>query len=319
MTEIVSENIIEIHDLKKIFEDVKAVDGISINIKKGELFSLLGPNGAGKTTLVRMLTTTLTPTSGEAKIKDFSLKKDKKDIVKFIGICPQENVIYDKLTAEENVIFIAQLHGISLIEAKKKCSILLEKLGIAGKKRWAKKFSGGMKRRLNLAMSIIHEPQIIFLDEPSAGLDPQARRLVWDFIKAMKAQGKTIILMTHDMVEAEALSDHVAIIDQGKVIAFGTPKELKDQYGGDNILEIKINNQNQMEQIQQEMKDLPFILETKIIEEQTLNIAFTGGMENYLKLLQEISSKLNDIEDMRVRQNSLEDVFLNLTGRRLRD
>ena len=290
-----------------------------MNIKEGELFGILGPNGAGKTTLIRMITTTLTPSSGDAKINEFFIRSQKKEIVKLIGVCPQENVFYNELTAEENVIFVAQMHGIPMENLKKRAQAILTKLGIAGKKRWAKKFSGGMKKRLNLAMSLVHEPKILFLDEPTAGLDPQARRIVWDLIRDLKGKGNTIILLTHDMLEADALSDHIAIIDNGKIIANGTPAELKDEHGGENVLEISFYNETDVAIMINQMKELSFVQNWKEFGEKTLFIPFKGGMKNYLKILQRMSEKINNVENMKFRQNSLEDVFLNLTGRRLRD
>ncbi len=312
-------NCIEIQNLVKYFKNVKAVNGISLNIKEGELFGILGPNGAGKTTLIRMITTTLTPSSGDAKIKEFSIKNQKKEIVKLIGVCPQENVFYNELTAEENVIFVAQMHGIPMENSKKKAEAILTKLGIAGKKRWAKKFSGGMKKRLNLAMSLVNDPKILILDEPTAGLDPQARRIVWDLIRNLKGKGNTIILLTHDMLEADTLSDHIAIIDNGKIIANGTPAELKEEHGGENILEISFYNESDVVIMIKQMKEISFVQNWKEFGEKTLFIPFKGGMKNYLKILQKMSEKINDVENMKFRQNSLEDVFLNLTGRRLRD
>ncbi len=310
---------IEIQNLVKNFKDVKAVNGISLNIKEGELFGLLGPNGAGKTTLIRMLTTTLTPSSGDAKINKFSIKTQKNEIVKLIGVCPQDNIFYNELTAEENVIFVAQMHGIPLQESKERTNAMLQKLGIAGKKRWAKKFSGGMKKRLNLVMSLIHEPKILFLDEPTAGLDPQARRIVWDFIRELKGKGNTILLLTHDMLEADALSDHIAIIDNGEIIANGTPAELKDEHGGENVLEISFYKEADVAIMKNQLKEISFVQNWKEFGERTLLIPFRGGMKNYLKILQKMSEKIIDVENMKFRQNSLEDVFLNLTGRRLRD
>lgn len=315
--------IIDIQNIKKDFKDVKAVDGVSLKVKKGELFSILGPNGAGKTTLVRMLTTVLTPTSGNAYIKGHSIKSEKREIVKLIGVCPQDIVIYDILRAEENVEFVAHMHGISNKEAKEKAKILLEEFGIAGRKTWSKNFSGGMKRRLNLAMALVFDPEILFLDEPTAGLDPQARRLVWDYIRELKNKNITIILMTHDMVEADSLSDRVAIIDHGKIIAQGTPTELKEKYGSDNVLEISFKEQIDLNLVKNSLKEIPFIANSKEINRKgknTLLISFQGGLKKFIHILQSgFINNIDDVENMKFRQNSLEDVFLNLTGRRLRD
>ena len=315
--------IIEIKDIKKHFKEINAVDGISLKIRKGELFSILGPNGAGKTTLARMLTTVLTPTSGDALIKDFSILRNKDDIVKIIGVCPQDITIYDILRAEENVEFVAGMHGMSQKDTKEKTEKILEEFGIAGRRDWSKHFSGGMQRRLNLAMALVFDPEVLFLDEPTAGLDPQARRLVWDYIRDLKNKETTIILMTHDMVEAELLSDRIAIIDHGKIIAQGTPTELKEKYGSDNTLEISFLEQEHLEQVKEKIRKISFITNWKEIEKngsKTLVISFHGGLKNFINIIQlGFTENIENVEDLRFRQNSLEDVFLNITGRRLRD
>ena len=314
---------IEIKDIKKHFKEVKAVDGVSLKIRKGELFSILGPNGAGKTTLVRMLTTVLTPTAGDANVYGYSILTGKKEIVKKIGVCPQVITIYEVLKAEENVEFIAIMHGMTRKEAKEKTRKILEDFGIAGRKDWSKHFSGGMQRRLNLAMSLVFEPEILFLDEPTAGLDPQARRLVWDYIRDLKNRDITIILMTHDMVEADSLSDRIAFIDQGKIIAEGTPTELKEKYGSDNALEVSFLEQEDLEIIRDNIKNIPFVVnwnESSRKERNTLLISFQGGLKSLMKLLQQgFIDSIDEVENIKFRQNSLEDVFLNLTGKRLRD
>ncbi|MFX1492852.1 MAG: ABC transporter ATP-binding protein [Promethearchaeota archaeon] len=320
-----SENsiVIETMDLKKHFKEVKAVDGVSLKIRKGELFSILGPNGAGKTTLVKMLTTVLTPTSGDAKVNGHSILTEKNEIVKKIGVCPQNVTIYDVLRAEENVEFVAAMHGIPHKEAKEKAKKILEDFGIAGRKDWSKRFSGGMQRRLNLAMSLVFDPEILFLDEPTAGLDPQARRLVWDYIRDLKNKDKTIILMTHDMVEADSLSDRVAIIDHGKIIALGTPTDLKEKYGSDNSLEVSFLEQEDLDLVKKNIQEIPFVVnssETHRKERKILLISFEGGLKNLVKILQQgLIDNIDEVENLKFRQNSLEDVFLNLTGRRLRD
>jgi ABC-2 type transport system ATP-binding protein len=180
-----------------------------------------------------------------------------------------------------------------------------------------------MQRRLNLAMALVFEPEILFLDEPTAGLDPQARRVVWDYIRDLKNKGITIILMTHDMVEADALSDRIAIIDQGKIIAQGTPTELKEKYGSDNTLEVSFLEQEDLEIVKHNLSTLSFVSNWKEIdkkEKKTLLIAFQGGLKNFVKIIQHgFIQNVDEVENMKFRQNSLEDVFLNLTGNRLRD
>ncbi|OLS13358.1 MAG: multidrug ABC transporter, ATPase component [Promethearchaeota archaeon CR_4] len=311
---------INVRGLKKYFKEIKAVDGVDLQVKKGELFGLLGPNGAGKSTMIRMLTTVLTPDAGTAIIAGLDLRKQRVEIRKLLGVCPQEIVIVETLTAEENVTFVAQMHGIPTPLAKQAASRLLSQLNIAGRKDRAKNFSGGMKRRLNLAMALIHNPKIIFLDEPTAGLDPQARRLVWDFIRDLKNTGSTIILTTHDMVEADVLSDHIAIIDQGKIIAQGKPQELKEKFGTGNILEIQFLHQPDLDVVKEKLQTLPFITKVSDVGEQRVLVSFSGGLKNFVATLQQgIVEHINEVENISFRQNTLEDVFLHLTGRRLRE
>jgi ABC-2 type transport system ATP-binding protein len=311
-----TEFIIEAQDLKKSFNGIKAVDGISFKIRKGELFSLLGPNGAGKSTTIRMLTTVLKPSNGDARIKDYSLIKEKNKIKPLIGVCPQENVVFEALTAEDNVEFVGRMHGMNPSEIKKRSKNLLEKMNIAGRKKPAKSFSGGMKRRLNLIMSLIHQPQILFLDEPTAGLDPQARRLVWDFIKDLKNTGMTIILTTHDMIEADALSDHIAIIDQGKIIAFGTLDELKSGSSNGNILEFSFSSTKALIQAKNKLEQIMNVKKITEMQNNKLVISFAGGIETFKR---EILQQVDSFKALHFREDSLEDIFLKLTGRGLRD
>ncbi|MFW9880551.1 MAG: ABC transporter ATP-binding protein [Candidatus Thorarchaeota archaeon] len=308
--------IIEVLDLEKSFNDIKAVDGINFKIRKGELFSLLGPNGAGKSTTIRMLTTVLKPTNGNARIKDYSLIEEKNKIKPLIGVCPQENVVFGALTAEDNVDFVGRMHGMDPAEIKKRSKNLLKKMNIAGRKKPVKSFSGGMKRRLNLIMSLIHQPQILFLDEPTAGLDPQARRLVWDFIKELKNTGMTIILTTHDMIEADALSDHIAIMDQGKIIAFGSLDELKSSSSNGNILEFSFSSKKALIEAKDKLEQIDNVKSISEMENYKLVISFSGGIETFK---QEILQEIESFKTLHFREDSLEDIFLKLTGRGLRD
>ncbi|MFX1296663.1 MAG: ABC transporter ATP-binding protein [Promethearchaeota archaeon] len=312
--------IIQTQDLTKIYDDITVVDHLNFEVKEGELLSLLGPNGAGKTTTINMLTTILKPDKGTALISSYDILKEKKKIRKIIGITPQELVFYEQLTAQENLVFFGQMHGKSKQQLKDNAEKILKKLGLGHRKDKSKKFSGGMKRRLNLAINIVIDPQIMFLDEPTAGLDPQARRIVWDYIEEVKKQGKTIILTTHDMHEADFLSDRVIIIDNGKIIAEGTPQELKDKYSERNIMEIKFKDDSKIELLKEKLKDLDFVKDIVINENKEVSVYFNGGIINFTKILnQDIINDVIELESMRLRQNTLEDVFLKLTGRRLRD
>lgn len=216
-----------VQDLVKKFEDVTAVDGLSLEVQKGELFGLLGPNGAGKTTTVNVLCGLIKPTSGTVKIGDYDVQKETAKVKKIIGVCPQESAMYPYLTGTENVELFGNLHTMDKETLKKRRDMLLEKMGLMeDAKRKSDKYSGGMKRRLSLILALIHDPQIAFLDEPTVGMDPQSRHAVWDFIKELKKEDKTIILTTHYMEEAEELCDRVGIIDHGKLIALGNPQTL---------------------------------------------------------------------------------------------
>lgn len=232
---------IRIQDLVKKFEDVTAVDGISLEVQKGELFGLLGPNGAGKTTTINVLCGLIKPTSGTVKIGDYDVQKETAKVKKLIGVCPQESAIYPYLTGAENVELFGNLHTMDKETLKKRRDMLLEKMGLVeDAKRKSDKYSGGMKRRLSLILALIHDPQIAFLDEPTVGMDPQSRHAVWDFIKELKEESKTIILTTHYMEEAEELCDRVGIIDHGKLIALGNPQTLISKKKVKNLEEVFI-------------------------------------------------------------------------------
>ena len=314
------ETIIKTKNLTKIYDNKKVVNELNIMVKKGELLSLLGPNGAGKTTTINMLTTILNPNGGTASVDGFDIKKDKIEIRKRIGVCPQELVFYDQLNAMENMVFFGQMFDKSKEELKKRSEKILEKLGLLDRKDKTKNFSGGMKRRLNFGISFIMDPEILFLDEPSAGLDPQSKRVVYDYISELKKDGRTIILTTHDMHEAELLSDRVLIIDNGQIIAEGSPDELKEKYGKSNIADIKFKDKEMVQTIKDKIEKLDFIEEIKTINETDIMVFFEGGIKNFVKLLnEEIIKDLQNIENISLRQNTLEDVFLILTGRRLRD
>jgi ABC-2 type transport system ATP-binding protein len=216
-----------IENLQKKFEDVTAVDGVSLQIEEGELFGLLGPNGAGKTTIINILCGLIKPTKGSCKVGGYDVHEDTVKVKDLIGVCPQETAVYSYLKGSENVDLFGNLYSMNkqMLEARR--TMLFETMGLTAEaNRQVGKYSGGMKRRLSLIISLIHDPQIAFLDEPTVAMDPQTRHAVWDFIKDLKKKGKTIILTTHYMEEAEELCDRVGIIDHGKLIALDSPKEL---------------------------------------------------------------------------------------------
>ena len=232
---------IKIEQLTKKYEDTVAVDNLTLQVEKGELFGLLGPNGAGKTTTISILCGLIKPTSGTAKIYGFDIQKDLQKVKELIGVCIQETAIYPYLSGKENLELFGKLYNMNKKTIKERSNMLLEKMGLKeDAKRVTAKYSGGMKRRLSLSLALIHDPQIAFLDEPTVAMDPQSRHAVWDFIKEQKTKGKTIVLTTHYMEEAEELCDRVGIIDHGKLIALGTPKELIAKNNVKNLEEVFI-------------------------------------------------------------------------------
>lgn len=232
---------IRIESLTKKFEDVTAVDSLFLEIEKSELFGLLGPNGAGKTTVIKTLCGLLEPTSGSIWVGGFDVRREAAKVKELIGVCPQDTAAYPFLSGRENVELFGNLHTMPKEKLKKNIEELLEKMSLsedAGRRLG--KYSGGMKRRINLIMALVHDPEIAFLDEPTVAMDPQSRHAVWDFIRGLKERGKTIILTTHYMEEAEELCDRIGIIDHGKLIALGSPKQLKDKFHAKDLEEVFI-------------------------------------------------------------------------------
>jgi len=232
---------IVIESLVKKFEDVTAVDGINLQVSKGELFGLLGPNGAGKTTTINVLCGLLKHTSGSATVGGYDVQKETSKVKELIGVCPQDTPVYPYLTGRENAEFFGNLHAMPKEKLKKNVDALLQRLSLLeDSKRRVGKYSGGMKRRLNLILALVHDPEIAFLDEPTVAMDPQSRHAVWDFIRDLKKNGKTVILTTHYMEEAETLCDRIGIIDHGKLIALGTPTALMRKYKAKNLEDVFI-------------------------------------------------------------------------------
>jgi ABC-2 type transport system ATP-binding protein len=233
---------IAIDNLVKRYGEITAIDRLSLNIKSEELFGLLGPNGAGKTTTINVLCGLVKPTSGTVKVAGYDVQKEAQKIHQMIGVCPQDTAITAYLTGRENAELFGKLYGMQKPDIKNSVDQLFKKMGlIDDANRRAGNYSGGMKRRLNLIMALVHDPEILFLDEPTVGMDPQSRLAVWDFIREIRKRGKTILLTTHYMEEAEQMCDRVGIIDHGKLIALGTPKQLNDKYKEKNLEDVFIH------------------------------------------------------------------------------
>jgi ABC-2 type transport system ATP-binding protein len=227
-----SEEFLIAQDLHKSFDDHKAVNGVSFTIHKGEIFGLLGPNGAGKTTTIRMLSTVLEPDSGDAMIGGYSIRHNADAVRHLIGVCPQELALYPEFSALDNLVFFGRMAGLKGQEAHTQAMAHLKLMGLVERaKGKVDKFSGGMKRRINLAISLMGHPQLLFLDEPTVGIDPQSRNNIYETIESLRDKGMTILYTTHYMEEADRLCERVAIMDGGVIIAMDTPYELKSQIG----------------------------------------------------------------------------------------
>ncbi len=237
--ENVKENAIELKNLTKRFGSLTAVDGIDLDIKYGEIFGLLGPNGAGKTTTVNMLSTILDPTEGYATVAGLDIIENASEVRKVIGLCPQQPAYFPYLTGRENIELFGQLHSVPQKLLDERIELFAQKVGIHDDiDRRASHYSGGMVRRISTIMALIHDPSVALLDEPTVAMDPVSRRSVWDFIKDLRSQNKTIVLTTHYMEEAQELSDRVGIIDEGRLIEVGPPQDLIDKYQVKDLEEV---------------------------------------------------------------------------------
>ncbi|WKZ38720.1 MAG: ATP-binding cassette domain-containing protein [Anaerolineales bacterium] len=313
------ESILEVKDLQKNYGDFAAVKGITFNIKEGEIFSLLGPNGAGKTTTISMLSTLYTPIAGDASIGGHSISKEPMAVKQVIGVVPQELALYEDLTARENLIFWGQMYGLSGKSLNSRVDEVLEQIGLVDKaKNQVKTYSGGMKRRVNIGVGLLHKPRLLFMDEPTVGIDPQSRRAILDTVKDLNKQGMTVLYTTHYMEEAEELSDRVGIIDHGELIALGTQDELTKQVGQTDTLILHINENEDTEALAESLKSLDGVLEAIAVDHEVSII--TPAAED---VLASVVSKANErgikIRSIDIREPNLEAVFLHLTGRALRD
>ncbi|HRQ30101.1 MAG TPA: ABC transporter ATP-binding protein [Saprospiraceae bacterium] len=304
---------ISIQGIKKMYGDFTAVDGLSFQIHKNEIFGILGPNGAGKTTTINMLCGLLPLTEGKIVFEQTGNREARS----LIGYCPQENIFYPKLTCMEQLIFTGNMYGISTSILRPRAAELLDKLGLTEKSDvLASKLSGGMKRRLNICLALIHDPGILVLDEPEAGLDPQSRLLVRDFIKDFGRE-RTVVLTTHNMDEADRLSDRIAIIDQGKLLLVDTPEKLKSTVGDGDTLELVFEHtdENALQALKQAMhaEGLELCREDDVAWVKHANI-----LDKLHYISQCASTCQVKIVEFKLRKNTLEDVFIHLTGKHLR-
>lgn len=301
---------VEINGLTKTFGQQTAVDQVSFNIKRGEVFGLLGPNGAGKTTTLRMMTTLLQPTSGDIKIFGHDVKTESQTVRSLFGLTGQYASVDEDISARENLMIFSRLNGLSRQEAKARTAELLEEFSLVNSADKAiSNFSGGMRRRLDLAVSLITRPALIFLDEPTTGLDPRTRTQMWDTIRQLVAAGSTIVLTTQYLEEADELADRIAVIDHGKLVSIGTPAELKAQVGGAK-LRVEVIDDVQAEQARGVMADtLPA---TPQVTRNVVEVAI-DDINTVAGVLQAITAAGVTMTNMSVEQPSMDDVFFALT------
>ncbi len=309
------ENAIEVDGLIKKYGDFEAVRGISFRVKKGEIFAFLGPNGAGKTTTVHVLTTLLKPTSGRAIVAGHDVVREPDEVRRKIGIVFQDPSIDSELTAYENMYIHGRIYGLSGRELREKIERLLKFVELWDfKDRQVKTFSGGMQRRLEIARSLLHEPQILFLDEPTIGLDPQTRAHIWDYIRAMKEEhDMTVFLTTHYMDEAEMLADRIAIMDHGKIIAEGTAEELKRLIGND-VVYLRLEAPEEVKCLRAD-----FIRGCKLLPDGRVRLDVENATEALPQIFELASRSGIRILEATYHRPTLNDVFLHLTGREIRD
>jgi ABC-2 type transport system ATP-binding protein len=304
-------NVIEVEELSKNFGQLVAVDKVSFKVKEGEIFGFLGPNGAGKTTTINMLCTLLKPTEGRATVNGYDVVKQQAEVRRSIGLVFQEPTLDEYLTAEQNLRFHAYAYKVPKEERESRISELLKLVELSDRRKSkVSTFSGGMKRRLEMARGLLHSPQVLFLDEPTLGLDPQNRRHIWDHILNLRKKNKlTIFLTTHYMDEAEHCN-RITVIDHGKIIALDTPDKLKDMVGGD-LVTLKAEDTDAVVNELREKYNL-----SPIIEQDAIIFSVSQGEKFLVKLMGSFQNHLTSIS---IRRPTLDDVFLKLTGRAIRD
>jgi ABC-2 type transport system ATP-binding protein len=308
---------IHVNDLHKDFGEVYAVKGVSFDVNQGEIFSLLGPNGAGKSTTISILSCLLEPTSGEATVMDHSVRSDPMGVKQAIGVVPQEIALYPDLSARENLNFWGKMYGLGGSDLARRADDILEMVGLADRQRSrVDTFSGGMQRRLNIALSLMHEPKVVIMDEPTVGIDPQSRRHILDNVKRLNNEGMTVLYTTHYMEEAQELSDYIAIMDHGEIIASGTHEELVKLVGEQDRIDLTINFPS--EDILQKWSGVDGV--HRVSQEDGTFGLLVEDSNLVLPRLFDAANEINvRITSVEIQEPNLEAVFLHLTGRTLRD
>ncbi len=308
---------IEVLDLYRSFGDNKAVQGVSFDVQQGEIFSLLGPNGAGKTTTISMLSCLLRPDDGDARVMGHSIRNDQNGVKSVLGVVPQDIALYEDLTARENLTFWGKMYSLRGPALHKRVDEVLDVIGLRERaKERVGKYSGGMKRRVNIGVALLHKPKVIYMDEPTVGIDPQSRRNILDSVVTLKDQGMTVLYTTHYMEEAQELSDHIAIMDHGKMIASGTNEELVKLVGGQTRIDLTLNVD--AAKVMDAWRSVEGV--ERVVAEDGVVSVLVADSNLVLPHLFESATRLSvRITSVDIREPNLEAVFLHLTGRALRD
>jgi ABC-2 type transport system ATP-binding protein len=310
-------NAISVNNLHKNYGDLKAVDGVSFEVQPGEIFSLLGPNGAGKTTTISMLSCLLRPDEGDAHVIGHSIRTDQMGVKAVLGVVPQEIALYNDLSARENLTFWGKMYGLRGAALRARVDEVLEIIGLTERARdRVGKYSGGMKRRVNIAVALLHKPQVIFMDEPTVGIDPQSRRNILDSVVALKNEGMTVLYTTHYMEEAQELSDHIAIMDSGKIIAFGTNSDLVRIVGQLDRITLTINVESNV--VMEAWKQAQGVKQVSA-EDGTLTVLADDSNLVLPRLFETATAQGARITSVDIQEPNLETVFLHLTGKALRE
>lgn len=316
-------NLIECRDLKRTYRKgkriVEAVKGVTFSVKAGEIVGFLGPNGAGKTTTQRMLVTLLDPTGGEAEVAGHDLRRQPQEVRRRIGYVAQRGSANPKATVDEDLVLQGRLYGMGPADAEARARDLCQRLDLKGLgDRHTETLSGGQRRRLDIAMGLIHSPKLVFLDEPSTGLDPQSRANLWTHIRDLRQrEGTTLFLTTHYLDEADALCDRILILDAGRIVAEGSPAELKARIAGDLVI-LQLGGAEEAARAADRLRHLEGVREAAVFESQA-RITVDQGDRRVLPLMKALEEAGLDIQSVQVARPSLDDVFLTLTGRTLRD
>jgi ABC-2 type transport system ATP-binding protein len=307
---------IEMRALCKLFGTLRAVDDLTLSVEQGEIFGLLGPNGSGKTTTINLISGLSTPTSGEVRVMGYDVRRHARRIRQMLGTVPQETALYEELSAWDNLDFHANLFGVPRKDKKARIMQMLDLVQLQERKRSrVSTFSGGMKRRLALARALLHDPHLLYLDEPTLGVDVQSRRAIWDYILSLRDQGKTVLVTTNYLEEAQVICERIAILDHGKLIVVDTPEHLRQAYGG-SVVELETMD---IIDASDDLRALPWVKEVIQQDGTSFTVTTQGGGGDVVPQIINLVTKLGELRTIAVREPTLDEIFLRLTGTELRD